>query len=254
MITDDELSAFLDGELDAVRARQIDDAAAADPHLAARIERLRSTDGAVNQAFASLLDRPGGDALEAAIRAAEARAEGAAQPAASNVVDLAARRRPSRAWAWPSSIAATLVVGILAGRAVSPPAGDWVADPASGAPAAGKQLAAALSTTGSGKPFTLRGGRTGRVTLTFASQTGSLCRAFEVDSGGARRGALACRGGGPAWTLVAMAPATPSGGDFQTASGPGDDPVSAMVDRMILGEPLDAAHEAAALRRLSGQK
>jgi hypothetical protein len=42
-----------------------------------------------------------------------------------------------------------------------------------------------------------------------------------------------------------------AGGDYRTASGAGDDPVSAMTDRLIKGEPLDAAGEAAALQATS---
>jgi hypothetical protein len=98
--------------------------------------------------------------------------------------------------------------------------------------------------------FALPGGRNATAVLTFASQSGELCRQFEIAGRGARQSGLACRSGADAWRLVALTSAGPTAGagDYQTAGGPGADPVSAVADRLIKGEPMDATQEAAALR------
>jgi hypothetical protein len=112
-------------------------------------------------------------------------------------------------------------------------------------------MAAALATAPSGAHVTLASGRTFTPVMTFASRDGGLCRQFGLDGPGGREAGLACRTDGKAWRLAAMAAGAPaaSAGGYRTAAGPGDDAVSAMADRLIQGEPMDAAAEAAALRR-----
>lgn len=251
MITQEELSGYLDGELSAKDSRKVEAAAASDPMLRARLEGLRKLDGSVRAAFDTLLEARGPDPLEAMIRSRIA--EPQSSHAGDNVVAFAPRRMAARNWQWPSAIAATLVAGVLFGQVVhlgSDERGDWV-NPANGAaPQAGKVLAAALSTTPSGTAFDLGKGRQGVARLTFVSTGGELCRQFEINDGRAQSGVLACRSGEGAWRLTAVAPLHASGaaGGFSTAAGPGDDPVSAMADKLIAGAPMDAAQEAAALR------
>lgn len=132
------------------------------------------------------------------------------------------------------------------------PAGtaDWVSRAGDSAPQAGPAMAAALRGAASGVHFTLASGRTLTPVMTFASRDGSLCRQFDVAAAQDRQRGLACRTPHQAWRLVILtttASAT-SSGDYRVASGPGDDPVSAMADRLIRGEPMDAAAETAALR------
>lgn len=251
MIPDEDLTAFLDGELDEVSSRRIEAALVTDAALRERLERLNGADDAVRAAFGAALNEGRTRQLEDAIRAAVAGR--ATAPAATAEVLPFARpvRKPAR-WAWPAAMAATLAMGVLVGRTILPVAqggGDWVSPAGAGAPTAGPRLATALSRTPSGVAFDLADKRKGQVSLTFASASGDLCRQFEITDAAGRQDALACRRGHEAWRLVALAATAPAGGGaFRTAAGPGEDPVSAVADRLIAGEPMDAAQEAAALR------
>ena len=250
MITQDQLSAYLDGETTAKEAKAIEAALEADGDLRARLDRLQRNDQEVTAAMDSLLERPVPDRLAEAIRAGTA----ARRPQPLN--DNAAAPAPRRGWAqraiWPSAIAAALVGGVMIGQLA--PSGalrggdaDWTS--AAGAPQAGKAMAMALSTATSGAHVTLAANRTMTPVMTFASRDGGLCRQFEVNGAAGGQNGLACRAAGKAWRLVALvdAPAA-SGGGYRTAAGPGGDAVSAVADRLIQGEPMDAAAEAAALR------
>jgi len=249
MIQDEELTAYLDGETDAERTRAIEAALEVDGDLRARLERLQRSNKDVQAAFGALLAMPASDRLAASIRAAAERSA-PAQPA--EVIPFKARGSAPRRWAWPASIAAALVggvlVGQLAGQAISPDGSDWLSG-GKGAPRAGTALAAGLSGASSGVAFALPGQRKATPVLTFASQSGELCRQFQIAGQGTQQSGLACRSGADAWRLVALTSAPHAGGgEFQTAAGPGADPVSAVADRLIKGEPMDAAQEAAALR------
>jgi len=173
--------------------------------------------------------------------------------------DAAPSRRAGparRAW-WPAAIAAALVAGVMIGHwtPIGASGGaEWASPAGGGAPQAGERLAVALGATPSGAHVLVASGRTMTPVMTFISQDGSLCRQFELASGQSRQDGLACRAGRDAWRLVALTPAAQqatwpsSGGGYRTAAGPGDDAVSAMAGRLIRGEPMDAAAEAAALR------
>jgi hypothetical protein len=250
MIRDEDLAIYLDGETDPERTRAIEAALTTDPALRARLDRLQRSDHDVKAAFDTLLERPVPDRLLQSVRAAAAAQ--ASPPRTAEVVALAPRRRPAARWAWPASIAAALVGGVLVGNLVGPVAADRSADwlPAgSGAPQAGAALAAGLSSSPSGIAFRLPKGRQATAVLTFASQAGALCRQFDIAGAGAAQRGLACRSGADGWRLVALTTsAHGAGGDYKTAAGPGSDPVSALADRLIAGEPMDAAQEAAALK------
>ncbi|MBL8771698.1 MAG: hypothetical protein JNK30_09985 [Phenylobacterium sp.] len=108
MITDDALMAYLDGEADPDRARQIEAELASNAALRVRLDAMAARDRAVRGAFDALLDRPAPDAMAARIRAIAA---------GDNVVSLGARQavRPRRAW-----VAAALAAqaALLAGAVV----------------------------------------------------------------------------------------------------------------------------------------
>jgi hypothetical protein len=250
MIGDEDLAVYLDGETDPERTRAIEAALSADPALRARLDGLRRGDRDVKAAFDALLESPVPDRLLQSVRAAAAAHEPAARTA--EVIALRPRRQPAAPWAWPASIAAALVGGVLVGTLVGPVVAERGADwrPAgSGAPQAGAALAAGLSSSPSGVAFRLPRDRRATPALTFASQSGALCRQFDIVGVGASQRGLACRSGNDAWRLVALTSADHgAGGDYRTAAGPGDDPVSALADRLIKGEPMDAAQEAAALK------
>lgn len=103
-VDDVMLMAYVDGEVDAVTARQIEHAIAADPNVAARARMFRESAAVLRGAFAGSLHEEVPERLIAAF--------GPLAKAESNVVTLGARR-PARqviGWAMAASLAA-LVVG-----------------------------------------------------------------------------------------------------------------------------------------------
>lgn len=116
------LMAYVDGEVDAATAREIEAAMAADPSVAARAQRMRDGAAITRAAFADVLHEPVPDRLVAAL-AGGGTIGAATAAAAANVVRLEPRK--SRAaqhgvlgWAMAAGLAA-LIVGYGAGRYTS---------------------------------------------------------------------------------------------------------------------------------------
>lgn len=229
-MTDEQLFyAWLDGELDGAEAEKVAARVAADPVMAAEAERHRRLIGDLRAAFATVIEtdlaapRFGGD----------------------DVVDLKLRRdrrksRPARfgvpQWA---AIAATLVLGLVAGQMVD------VADSAPIESRGGQLVAAAaleqaldhqLASADNDGPV--------RIGLTFRHKDGQLCRTFSGDPGSG----LACRAG-ENWAIEGMF-ATPVGqsADYRMAAGENLG-LATMIDQRIAGDPFDVQAERAALAR-----
>jgi hypothetical protein len=224
------LMAYADGELDAQTRRAIEAEMAADPQVAREIERQRAMRADVGAAFAGVLDEHIPDRL---LRAAK-KSQAAPQ---------------QRRWSWPewTSIAASLVIGVVAGRAiVQSPATkhDIVATASDGHIIAGGQLAQALSeqlSSGEGSGVDIG--------LTFRSKAGEYCRTFGTRVGMDVVG-FACRDA-EAWRIDMLSTTQPtqSGGDYRMATTQLPAPiVQAIADRMQ-GEALDADQEAIARQR-----
>jgi negative regulator of sigma E activity len=248
MISHEQLSAYLDGEATPSEVQEIEAALEANAGLRDRLDRLQRGDAEVQAAMNALLERPAPDRLAQAVRAAAANPD--PRSLGENVVALKTRAPLARRALWPVAIAASLVAGVMIGHLSpsGPGSVDWTSSP--GGPQAGKAMSLALDVAASGAHATLASGRTMTPVMTFTSRDGSLCRQFEVAGAGGRQSGLACRADPKTWRLVALmasGPAGPAGG-YRTAAGPGDDAVSAVSDRLIKGEPMDAAAEAAALK------
>lgn len=227
-VTDEMLMAYVDGELDAAEAAAVALAAAGDATLAARIARHRQLSGAVKGAYADIAAEPAPERLAETVGNGKVvRLEGVRA------------RRATPAWGrW-----GTLAAGIAAGLAVglNLPSGD--APLVDGNMRARGQLASALDSQLASAP---PAGGLVRVGLSFRTRDREFCRTFTATKGGGPAG-LACRDG-DGWAVrmaVAQAAAT-SGGDYRTAAADTPPEVLAAAQAMMLGEPLDAAGEAAA--------
>lgn len=249
-IADEELIAFLDGELPDDRLAAVEAALAADPALADRAEALAASDHAVRAAFDAVLKEPVPPALLAA-----------ATPATPAVIDLAAvraARQQERAapvagrlrWWQPAALAASLAIGFVIGNGV-PQSGDAAADPLIIADAAGTRagptLAAALAGTRSGTDTTLPGGVL-RPVISVRAEDGRLCRQFGIQQAQSAITALACRTGNQ-WQIVVASSTAATRTDYALAAGPGEAAITAALEALGAGEPLDAAGEAAALAK-----
>lgn len=236
------LMAHADGELDSATMHEIEEAAARDPALAARIAAFRDSRRAVQAAFAR--PEPVPAALDAQVAAliAAARAEAAG---ATNVTALRPRRAVRLMPLWQGAIAASLMLAVgLAAGVMLPRGGDSghldvavLTDPG---------LAEALGRVPAGEREVLPSGGAMAPIATFVTADGSLCREFEYD---ARSGetvvSVACRDGGDWDVRLAIAAAAASDGYAPASSL---DTLDTWLDSSGAGLPMSPEDEAAALR------
>jgi hypothetical protein len=242
--SDEQLSAFLDGELPAADmdalAREIE----ADAQLAARVERL----GAANTAFIAAMSEIDRKPMSPGV------VKVLAAPPTAKVLAF----RP-RAAAWLKehrALAASLICAAMAAGVVSglkPPA-DPFAPKADGLILASSPLHHALEVGATGEGVLISAGVTATPRLTFASDAGAFCRQFDVATQRGVTSAIACREKGSWRTEVAVfgRPHTQgmgSSADYQTASGAKSPALEAFIDQNISGAALDAELEKAAIAR-----
>jgi hypothetical protein len=233
-ISDETLMAYADGELDEEAGAAVALAIAADAELAARVRQHQALRGDVFAAFAPILDEPVPARLNAA---------------AAGVVDLGAARAarlnaaaPRRRWAWPEwgAMAATLLVGVLAGSvgSLSLKGGEAPASIAGvdGALYADGVLASALSEQLAAAGPSAQGIRIG---VSFVGSDGHYCRSFIMGQGAG----LACRQGNR-WQLPVMTQADKqASGAYQQAGSAMPAAISDAIDARIAGHTLDAPAE-----------
>lgn len=224
------LMAYADGELDEQTRREIEAEMAADSQVAREVERHRSMRADVAAAFAGVVDEQVPDRL---LRAA-------------NKSQAAPGQRP---WSWPewTSIAASLVIGVVAGRAIlqpQPAQHDIVAMAGDGQIVAGGQLAQALS-----EQLSSEDSSGIDIGLTFRSKTGEYCRTFGTRAGVDVVG-FACRDA-ETWRIEMLSTSKPaqSGGDYRMASAQLPAAIVQAIEDRMQGEPLDADQEAIARRQ-----
>jgi hypothetical protein len=220
------LMAYADGELDGETRRSIEAAMATDPELAREVDRHRALRAEVGQAFAGVLDEAVPDRL---LRAAKK-----------------TRAAPRRQWSWPewTSIAASLVIGVLAGRVMLQPDGasGLVAAGGDGRIVASGALAQALS-----QQLSSDDASDIDIGLTFRDKSGEYCRTFGARSATAPVVGFACRDA-ETWRIdmLSTTPRAESGGDYRMASTQLPAPVVQAIAERMRGEALDADEEAVA--------
>lgn len=234
-IDDETLMAFVDGELPPEQRAEVEAAIAADPQLRSAVERQRRLRVAVSDVFAPTAAEPLPEALLAAVR-------GEQRPV--QVIDLAAERarrhrepaeiqRP--AWHSWGAIAATLVVGIIAGQMadLGPTPQITARD---GALVAQGRLATALDEQLASRPAD----GPVRVGLSFRDKRGSYCRTFTEADG---LSGIACREGDSWGVRMAVASGAARSGAYRMASSETPPAILAAVGEMIAGDTLDATQE-----------
>lgn len=237
--SDETLMAYADDEVDADLRRQIEAAMALDPSIAERIAKHRGLRVDLGAAFNGVLDEPIPDRLL-----------DAADSSPATVTNLnaarAAKQRAAhpRRWSWVewTSIAASLVIGILAGRtALQPAHSDLFATNADGIVARGELSAALTDQVGDAdKDAEVRIG------LTFRATSGEYCRTFATASAAG----FACREPNE-WKVRAMSEGTanPKGGEYRMAGTEMPPAILAAVEQNMAGEALDREQEQAARAR-----
>ena len=227
------LMAYADGEIDAEMRHAIEAEMAVDPQVAQEIERHRAMRAEVSGAFAGVLDESVPDRLLRAAKKAPTKTD----------------QQPRQPWSWRewTSIAASLLLGVLGGRAMlhQPERGSGIiASGPDGRVIAGGALAQALS-----EQLSSQDGTGIDIGLSFRSKSGEYCRTFGTYDSNLVVG-FACRDA-EAWRIdmLSSGPGTKPRGDYRMASTQLPAPiVQAIADRMR-GEALDADEEAIARQR-----
>lgn len=239
---DDVLMAYADDELDARTRAAVEAAMASDPDIARRIAQHKALRTRFHTAFNKVLDEPVPAHLLRVVRS------GPSAPDRNKVVPL--RRHRARQWTWPqwSAIAASLIVGIIAGRlvlvrsSITGPIGTK-----DGRVLASGELADALSGQLAADQTASRRVRIG---VSFRAKSGNYCRTFALVPPAALAG-LACRADG-GWQLQVLAHTesqAAGSASYRQAASPMPPAIVAAVSNLIAGEPLDDQAEAAARAR-----
>jgi hypothetical protein len=221
MTRDEQLIAYVDGELAGEARAAFEAEMAADPALAAKVAQHRGLAARVAATYAAVLDEPVPPQLVALASAANDRGPG---------------RMALPQWA---AMAACLVAGVLAGRALWPEQGPLAARGGELVARGGLEKALTTQLASQGGPV--------RIGLSFKSGDGRYCRTFE--SVGDRLAGLACRQDGRWVAQVATALTAQPASDYRTAASATPPAVLAAVDAMRAGDTLDAAAERAARDR-----
>ena len=231
-VTDEELMAYVDGELDAARLESLRLEIAASADLSRRVAEQRALRDRLHRAFDPALHEPVPARLtEQTVRA--------------RVVEFGSstRRRPTRV-AWLSGLA--LAAGIVLGIALPQLARESPEIVASGADvAAGGALADTLSQRLASEQSASDPIRLG---VSFVAKSGEYCRTFISQHGDVALAGMACRQGAT-WRIdalqsVSIVPEV-SNGYRQAATSLPPLVLRAAEDSMA-GDPLDAVGEAAA--------
>ena len=245
--SDEILMAYADGEADADTRRQVEAAMALDPSIAERIAKHRGLRADLGAAFDGVLDEPMPSRLLDAANNSPAAGDAANS---ATVTDLnairAAKTRATkrRAWSWPewTSIAASLLIGIIAGRSALAPSGSALfAIDEEGVVAAGA-LSAALTDRLGGELADTEVW----VGLTFRAKGGEYCRTFSTDSAAG----FACREA-DAWKVRALSEGitSPAGGEYRMAGTEVPPAIVAAIEGVMAGAALDQEEEQAARAR-----
>jgi len=218
-ITEDQIVAYVDNELDAGGSAAVEAAAAADPVVAERIAAHRALRQDLSGLFAGMLDAPAPQHLVDRV-----------QPPSAEVLPFQPRRPAVTWWMHGAAMAACLVAGIALTMAFNGHSGDVVAR--NGILTARGALAKALSTQ-------LASDTAGpvRIALTFRDKSGAVCRTFWTSA----MDGLACRDGRD-WRIDATARHEDEG-TYRQASSP---LITSAAEDRVAGDVFDAAAEARA--------
>lgn len=190
-MTDELLSAYLDGELDAARRADVETAIAGNPDTARRLAALREADELTREAFAAPATETVPDALLDHIAGTQ------------QTTRPAWRHLP--AWLMPSAPVPTALAGLAAGIVLMlilpfvPLSGGTPADNPEAPMQPRPLLARALNTTPSQQLFS-HAGLTVAPLNTFRTPAGQICREYQARSSaqGVMTG-IACRHGDSGW-------------------------------------------------------
>ena len=245
-ISDETLMAFADGELDEKTRREVELAMRKDPALAEKVRQHKALRSNVFNAFASTLDEEVPQRLHAAARSGKVVHLDSVRQLRTPPPPPPAPKKTGWSWTEWGALAATLVVGVLAGTIGARGIGDDVPlagfDNRAGMLTAQGRLAQALTQQLASSAETDPNVKVG---VSFLSKEGTYCRSFMLPS----TAGLACRSGSawriPVLTNGAMGATT----EYRQAGTALPAAVLEAIDDRIVGQALDANAERAAQKQ-----
>lgn len=254
MISDEQLSAYIDGELPPGEMARVRAALAADPALAARARQFERVDALLAEFSSGIDAEPLPEAVIALLGAPQA--EAAEADGAATVIAMPARGAPRYRIAAGLALAASLVLAVAIGVQFGPRGGadarfERIAR--AGAIPDASPLHQALESVPSDETYAAAGEPGIAITpvLSFVSGAREYCREFRVDGETRAARGVACRRA-DRWVTLKLAAAAAGGnavGEYETATAGTDADFDRFVDSLIAETPLDAAAESALLRR-----
>ncbi len=252
MITNDMLSAYIDGELAPEEMERVARAIAADELLAARLVQFRRVDRLLTE-FSSAIDAQPLPPAVLALLEPPCADDDAAARAAPRAVVLPLTRRPLHRRAAALALAASLVMAVAVvlqfdARDGAPTGFDELVR--AGAVVPSSPLQHVLEEVPSDEAYAVAGGTGVKITpvLSFVSRGQEYCREFRVDAGARAARGVACRRD-ERWETLKVVAAEARGSDahYATATAETDEDFDAFVDGLVADEPLGADAEARAL-------
>lgn len=228
--TDEHLSAFLDGQLDAETRVALEAQLERDVSLSKRLEALVQIDDRIRPAFGETISEQIPERFEHLLL--------------TPTKDVGGLRWPH--WLKPrflAPFAAALVMGVAAGVTIGTSEPAAIKGDASGLLIADSTLGKALELTASGNTTNTALGPL-KVRLTFVSRQGIPCRQFYLG----RQEGIACRGQS-AWTLDTLAPAPVDvfADDYQMVDGSVAEGIDAAIKRLGIETVLIGTDESDAI-------
>lgn len=232
-LSDELITAWLDGEVTQQQRNEIETSIAASPELGVRVARLARADRLLTPAFAETLNAPIPQRFEAVIGRSRRRSGFGGFRAALSGLLLP---RPM------AMVAASLVLGVMLGGAVlsGSPTGAGIAADSQGRMIANDTMAANLASVASGAnvgPL--------RIRLSMVDNSGRYCRQFET----AAAAGLACLEN-EGWVIDTLSRTNGTSSvdvAYVMADGSTDAAISAALQRLGVRSVLDSREESAAI-------
>lgn len=254
-LTDEQLMAYADGELDPPARAGVEAALAQDPEARRRLQIFMATGAPLSDLFSKPMREPVPAHLLARIAFKE---PSRARPLRSALLDRNVLRILFAGPRWASAVAWSVPVLLLAAGVVWHSLGtedhlQQLVTLEQGQIFAQGPLNAALETAPSGSDVSLGSGATAftmQAVLTFKNRRQDFCRQYDVKTPDSAYAGIACRGNDGRWRLdlhIAVAPHSTDRNRIVPA-GKGYSAVEAAVSKVIEGDALDEKDEKALIR------